>query len=514
MPDPTPSVAARFTVGDRRDAIDPGLSPDQTPDLRRKLARSSTVAAIAVPAERAARSSNAADARPVRGRRCGLWEKSVVAWFLLSIVPAAVRPVRVADPALAPAPRSRRRTSGARLMSPRPGSPVVGRGRRSPRRPSFPPTRRRRSPGRSIPRSIRSASSLLPHRRRLWLRRLVRRGWIALAAVMVAELAALDVARFVPLERRRRARRGDPARRAARLADRRGASPPTIGETALAVDAEGALGDRVSSALELAVAFPDSAGPAAEDPDLDASEPADEAAETDRFVRRQRRDALRSIGTTPAGLFRPRFSRQPATVALLAALLLVPVTLLPNPQDAVIAQQQQVREAAERQAERIDRVAEDLADKGGDAQDPRTRLAQELRDLARQLRERPDDLDANLARLGAIETDVRAQVDPANEQRAASLTALSRALSSAATGKPEANPDGDPAEGARRPQGPRRQARRADARAAARAGPPAGRPRGDGITGGRSGRNGVERCGPEPGAGRHGWGSPGAGSAG
>ena len=67
-----------------------------------------------------------------------------------------------------------------------------------------------------------------------------------------------------------------------------------------------------------------------------------------------------------------------------------------------------------------------------------------MRDLARQLRERPDDLDANLARLGAIETDVRAQVDPANEQRAASLTALSRALSSAATGKPEANPDGDP----------------------------------------------------------------------
>ena len=181
-----------------------------------------------------------------------------------------------------------------------------------------------------------------------------------------------------------------------------------------------------------------------EDPDPGVSEPADEAAETDRFVRRQRRDALRSINTTPAGLFRPRFSRQPATVALLAALLLVPVTLLPNPQDAVIAQQQQVREAAERQAERIDRVAEDLADKGGDAQDPRTRLAQELRDLARQLRERPNDLDANLARLGAIETDVRAQVDPANEQRAASLTALSRSLSSAATGKPEANPDGDP----------------------------------------------------------------------
>jgi hypothetical protein len=39
---------------------------------------------------------------------------------------------------------------------------------------------------------------------------------------------------------------------------------------------------------------------------------------------------------------------------------------------------------------------------------------------------------------------MRAQADPANEQRAASLTSLSRALSSAATGKPDANRDGDP----------------------------------------------------------------------
>ena len=130
-------------------------------------------------------------------------------------------------------------------------------------------------------------------------------------------------------------------------------------------------------------------------------------------------------------------------------LLLVPVLVLPNPQDAVIAQQQQVREAADA-AGREASIASPRSSRtrGRTADDPRTRLAQELRDLARQLRERPKDLDANLARLGAIETDVRAQVDPANEQRAASLTSLSRSLSSAATGKPDANRDGDPAEGA------------------------------------------------------------------
>ena len=223
---------------------------------------------------------------------------------------------------------------------------------------------------------------------------------------------------------------------------------------------------------------------------------------------------MRSIGLAPAGLFRPRFSREPALVALVAALLLVPMTLLPNPQDAVIAQQQQVREAADRQAERIDRVADDLADKGQGTDDPRTRLAQELRDLARQLRERPDDLDANLARLGAIETDVRAQVDPANEQRAASLTALSRALSSAATGKPDENRDGDPEKARDDLKELGDETRRDDAGAATRARAPAGRARSDGLTGRRSRGDRVERSRPEPGAGRHGRGALGARSAG
>ena len=41
--------------------------------------------------------------------------------------------------------------------------------------------------------------ALRPHRDRLWLRRLVRRAWIALAAVVVAELVLWTIARFVPL---------------------------------------------------------------------------------------------------------------------------------------------------------------------------------------------------------------------------------------------------------------------------------------------------------------------------
>ena len=208
--------------------------------------------------------------------------------------------------------------------------------------------------------------------------------------------------------------------------------------------------------------------------------PLDDAAETDRFVRRQRRDALAAVRLAPRSLFRPRFSRRPPGVAVVALLLLAPVLLIPNPQDAVIAQQQQVREAAERQAEAIDRVAQELEDKGADANDPRTRLAQELRDLAQQLRQRPNDLDVNLARLGAIETEVRSQIDPANEQRAASLTVAEPRPVERRDRQARREQGRRPREGARRPQGPRRQARRDDARRSSRTSPgswPRWRPR-------------------------------------
>ena len=156
---------------------------------------------------------------------------------------------------------------------------------------------------------------------------------------------------------------------------------PTIGETALAVDAEGRLGDRVSSALALAVGFPASAGPAADDDDATVADgptgaaiaaatatPLDEAAQTDRFVRRQRADALCRSGPLPADLFRPRIAMRPAGAALVAALLLAPVLLIPNPQDAVIAQAARTGRPRSEQAERLDELAKELEAKGADAE--------------------------------------------------------------------------------------------------------------------------------------------------
>ena len=110
-------------------------------------------------------------------------------------------------------------------------------------------------------------SGLAAHRRRLWLRRIVRRTWIALAAILVAELVLWTVARFVPLEWAPLMGAAIPVVGALALLVAVVRARPTIGETAIAVDVEGRLGDRVSSALELAVGFPASAGPAVADED-------------------------------------------------------------------------------------------------------------------------------------------------------------------------------------------------------------------------------------------------------
>ena len=261
--------------------------------------------------------------------------------------------------------------------------------------------------------------SLVPHRRRLWLRRIVRRAWVALAIVAITELALWAIARVVPIDLAPVIGATIPVMIVLALLVVVVRARPSLGETALAVDAEAGLGDRVSSALELAVGFPGSAGPATDPEALDVpvDGPFDETIETDRFVRRQRRDALAAVRTVPA-LFKPRFSRSPALATLVAAVLLVPVLVLPNPQDAVIAQQRDVRAAADRQADRLDDLAEELDSRGGEVQDPRTELAKELRELARRLRERPDELAANLRELGAVESGVRARIDPSTEQPA------------------------------------------------------------------------------------------------
>jgi hypothetical protein len=280
-------------------------------------------------------------------------------------------------------------------------------------------------------------AGLRPYRRRLWLRRIVRDATRVVAVVVAAELVLVLAARVVPLPSLPLAASVVAGIGVVALLVAAARARPTIAETALALDAEQGLHDRVSSALELAARRPDLASSAPPDP----APSGDEAVVVD-LVRLQRADAARTLAAADRAAFRPHVPRRAAAAAVIAALLIAPAVALPNPQDAVLVQRERQRAAAEQEARRLEETARRLED-GVTTPDARTDLAIELRRLSEQLRERPDELDAHLARLGSLEDAIRTRIDPRSEQRAAAIASLARSLSRAATGS-DSNPDGDP----------------------------------------------------------------------
>ena len=106
--------------------------------------------------------------------------------------------------------------------------------------PVLPPDPRAVLDGPLDPTLVAIRTTLLPHRRRLWMRRLVRRGWLAVAAAVLAELILWSVARVVPLESARLVGAAIPLVALAGWLVAGVRARPGLGATALAVDAEAA----------------------------------------------------------------------------------------------------------------------------------------------------------------------------------------------------------------------------------------------------------------------------------
>ncbi|HEV8053798.1 MAG TPA: hypothetical protein VGP30_03110 [Candidatus Limnocylindrales bacterium] len=284
---------------------------------------------------------------------------------------------------------------------------------------------------------------LRPYLRRLWLRRVVRDGVRLVAVLAAAELLLAVAARITPLEWAPQAAAGLVIVTLLALLVDAARVRPSLTETALALDAEQGLRDRLSSALALAARDPDLA--MAERPAEDGLAEAETMTQAERYeqlVRLQRRDALRTLSLADRRAFRPRHSRRAVSAAAICAVLLVPALLFPNPQAQVLARREAQRDAAQQQARKLEETATRIAE-GRTSPDPRADIAEELRRLARELRDRPEDLDRQLARLGSLEDALRSRIDPGAEQRAAAITSLSRSLSRLSTGS-DSNPEGDP----------------------------------------------------------------------
>src|SRR3954468_2170952 len=120
----------------------------------------------------------------------------------------------------------------------------------------------------------RIRSGLVPHRRRLWFRRIVRPAWLVAAGIAIGVLTVALLQRLFPLPSAMLYAVAIPVLGLLALLVAAVRIRPTIGKTAIAVDAEGGTGDGLASALAFATAMPTTTVPSQDDDEtIDASSP-------------------------------------------------------------------------------------------------------------------------------------------------------------------------------------------------------------------------------------------------
>ena len=192
-------------------------------------------------------------------------------------------------------------------------------------------------------------------RRRLWWRRSVRSGVLALAATVLGVALVQLGARAVPFEHavlvqaRRRRTSGSLAWMVAR--------PPLASDAGRGRTARGRGAGPAPAAGHGRSSWPDTSP-------------------TIPLEARQLADARARLNAVDLrGAFRPRLARRPLAVVGAGMAMTLLLVAWPNPQDGVIDQRRAAREAAERVAERIEDVADEVGEENVDNPDPASRGA-------------------------------------------------------------------------------------------------------------------------------------------
>jgi hypothetical protein len=147
------------------------------------------------------------------------------------------------------------------------------------------------------------------------------------------------------------------------------------------------------------------------------------------LVKLQREDALFKIRVIDPRRALPLiWHMRSLLVSACLTLGLALLVILPNPMDAIIAQRVAIAQAAEEQAETIDRLREEIAESDELSPELQEELMRRLAELADQLRNNQGDLAEALADLSRLEEALRAQLDPQASLRQATLEALAAQL--------------------------------------------------------------------------------------
>jgi hypothetical protein len=132
----------------------------------------------------------------------------------------------------------------------------------------------------------------------------------------------------------------------------------------------------------------------------------------------------------PRRAFAPRFPRRQALIAVALAALLIAGFVVPNPQEARIAQRQAEREAIAEQIERLERLRDEIAADENLSQEDKDALLRELDEAIRDLREGNLSKEEAVARLSEVEGQLQELLDEDADAREAALREAGRQAAS------------------------------------------------------------------------------------
>lgn len=152
-----------------------------------------------------------------------------------------------------------------------------------------------------------------------------------------------------------------------------------------------------------------------------------------RLVTAQRADALSvAIAIRPSRDLPLTWQPRPLWLAGALFACVVVSAILPNPMDAVLAQRRQLQEEAARQAQKIEKIREEIAQSRELSLQTQEELLRQLAELAEKLRRNPGDLERALADLSNLEKSLQAQQDSNAASQQANLESLAQRLSTLA----------------------------------------------------------------------------------
>jgi hypothetical protein len=162
----------------------------------------------------------------------------------------------------------------------------------------------------------------------------------------------------------------------------------------------------------------------------------------------QRADALAAVvEVRPEEAYPYVVPRRRLTVAASLGAIAIVLSLLPNPQDLILAKQAAVQTAAKAEAERLEAIVSDQADPAGLSPEEQEAFEAALAALVERLKANPGSVEQALSDIAAADAQLESLQDPAAENRARAAGGLSERLSTLAASAAGPSVAADPAGG-------------------------------------------------------------------